>query len=368
MNAHWLIVLAQIVALTGLVVLFAFYTITPARAQASAGGGGVMPAPPAYAIAVRLLAQGRDTEAIDRLRDVESSAAYRHTAYAPEAVYIIAHIYRDRLRDNGQAMAAYNSLVTTYGLAAFPHKQAAAAERQALGRVMDAANSRHPLYRILDYFVKITGRRSYSFASALLLISTLVRLAMAPLSAKQQRSAREMQALQPEIKKLQATHKDDPMQLYEATKMLQAEHGVNPHLGWIMALLQAPVFLAMYQAVQLYQYHVSAAGFLWIGSPIAAAHPQILALDLGLPDIPLLILYALSMVMTQRLVSNDDPAQAKTMQAMAWITPIISCLWIGAHHIASAFVLYWLISNILSAAIALYFSRNGARQTVSASL
>ncbi|MCW3059764.1 MAG: Inner rane protein translocase component YidC [Capsulimonas sp.] len=354
MNSHWLIVLAELVAVTGLIVLFAFYAVTPARAQSSRPVG--LAPPPAFAIAIRLLAQGRDIEAVERLRDVESSAAYRSTSYAPEAVYVIAHIYRDRLRDPIQAMAAYDLLATTYGLDTFPHKQAAMAERKALGRVLDAANGKHPLYKILDFFVRVTGRRSYSFALALFLISTLVRLALAPLSIRQFRSAREMQALQPKIAALQAEHKNDFTRLSTEVQELQKTHGVNPHLGWIMALLQAPVFFAVYQAVQLYQYH-SGAGFLWIGGGLAAAHPQWLALDLGLPDIPLLLLYAFSMYAAQRLFPAADAAQAKMQQTMAWFTPVLYCVWIGAHHTASAFVLYWLISNILSTAIQLYGAR-----------
>ena len=357
MNTHLLVILAELVALLGVAALFAFYAAVPARAQSRAFAVPALPPPPAYAIALRLLVRGDFQYAVEKLQEVEDSAAYRNTPYAPEAAYLVAHIYRDNLHDNAQAMAAYARLVTTYGLYPFPHKAAATAERQALGRTMDAANARHPLYRLLDFFVRLTGARSYSYATALLLISVLVRLTLMSLTLRQYKGMREMQALQPAMQRLQAKHKADPTRLREEVQKLQQEHGVNPMAGCLMGLLQAPIFYAMYQAVLLYQYHFSGGTFLWIGNRFAAAHPQFLALNLGLPDILLLALYATSMYLTQRLVPVGDPDQAQMQKTTAWVMPLLYCFWIGTNHTASAFVLYWLISNVLSTATQFYHLR-----------
>lgn len=106
MNTHLLIILAELVALTGLFILFAFYGATPARAQSGTATVPVMPPPPAYTIALRLLMQGDNKHAVAKLHEVENSATYQNTAYAPEATYLIARIYRDNLHDNVHRHAA----------------------------------------------------------------------------------------------------------------------------------------------------------------------------------------------------------------------------------------------------------------------
>lgn len=355
MSTHFLVVLAELVTLTGLLFLLT-YASAPARAQSGASPAG-LPPPPAFAIALRLLVGGQPRQAVEKLQEVQSSSTYSGTAYAPEATYLIAHIDRGPLRDGVRAMAAYDALATTYGLFSFPHKAAAAAERRALGRTLDAANAGRPLYRALDFFVRLTGRRPWSYAAALLLISLLVRLALLPLTAWQYQSLREAQALQPQMQKLRADHRDDPKRLHEEICGLQKQHGVNPALGMLMGLLQAPVFWAMYQAVSFYQYHFNSGTFLWIGGRLAAAHPQFLASTLAQPDLLLLALYAAGMYAAQRLAPAADPAQAKTQRAVAWLMPLLFCSWIWTNHTASAFVLYWLISSVLSTATQLYYLR-----------
>ena len=54
-----------------------------------------------------------------------------------------------------------------------------------------------------------------SWGWAIVALTVIVRIAMIPLTVKQQQSFRSMQALQPEIKKLQAKYKNDRQKLNE---------------------------------------------------------------------------------------------------------------------------------------------------------
>jgi YidC/Oxa1 family membrane protein insertase len=90
-----------------------------------------------------------------------------------------------------------------------------------------------------------------SYGLSIILLTVIVRLLLFPLTIKQTRSMREMQMIQPEIKKLQAKYKGNRQKLNEEMMKLYKEHNVNPFGGCLPLLLQFPVFIALYRV--LYQ-------------------------------------------------------------------------------------------------------------------
>src|SRR3990170_4229847 len=89
-----------------------------------------------------------------------------------------------------------------------------------------------------------------SFGLAIILLTVAVRLVLLPLSIKQTRSMREMQKIQPEVKKLQQKHKGDRQKMNEAMMALYKEHGVNPFGGCAPLLLQFPVLIGLFYVVR----------------------------------------------------------------------------------------------------------------------
>src|SRR5687768_11273868 len=88
-----------------------------------------------------------------------------------------------------------------------------------------------------------------SYGIAIILLTVAVRIIVLPLSIKQTRSMREMQRIQPELKKLQAKHKGDRQKINEEMMALYKEHGVNPFGGCLPLLMQFPVFIALYRLI-----------------------------------------------------------------------------------------------------------------------
>jgi YidC/Oxa1 family membrane protein insertase len=90
----------------------------------------------------------------------------------------------------------------------------------------------------------------YSWGLSIIMLTVLVRGAMFPISRKQAQTSLRMQELAPEIKKLQEKYKNDRQALGMAQMELYRKHGVNP-LGtcWLL-LLQMPIFLGLYYALQ----------------------------------------------------------------------------------------------------------------------
>jgi YidC/Oxa1 family membrane protein insertase len=87
------------------------------------------------------------------------------------------------------------------------------------------------------------------YGLTIILLTVIVRLLLFPLTIKQTRSMREMQMIQPEIKKLQAKYKGNRQKLNEEMMKLYKEHNVNPFGGCLPLLLQFPVFIALYRVL-----------------------------------------------------------------------------------------------------------------------
>jgi YidC/Oxa1 family membrane protein insertase len=88
-----------------------------------------------------------------------------------------------------------------------------------------------------------------NYAIAISLLTITVMLVLTPLTWKSTRSMLEMQRLQPEIKRLQAEHKNDRAKLNEAMMAFYKEHNVNPAASCLPLLLQMPVFFIMFRVI-----------------------------------------------------------------------------------------------------------------------
>ncbi len=338
-------------------------------------------APPAYGVAQRLVAQSqaaraagqldtarnRAVQAVSKLQEVVKSRAYGHTVYAREALRQQAALEENDLQDKNAAIQSLQTLHNT-----FPDDQAVLPQIKRVGAALDAWNRSYApppappfhnvgatLYRVMDFLVALTGRQTYSYFFAILLISILVKLILTPLSNKQYGSMKEMQKLQPAIQELQAKHKNDKELLGRKMMELYKEHGVNPAAGCLPLLVQLPIMYLLYYMIRLYQYQFSHGTFLWIGSSLAHQFPAYLGINLGQPDIPILLLYAGSMYVTQKMTVTPtmDPQQAETQRMMAIMTPFMTTYFFLQYHLPSAFVLYYLIFNILSTAQQKYYMR-----------
>jgi len=106
-----------------------------------------------------------------------------------------------------------------------------------------------PIYgamgRVLAFFYSVVS--SYGVAIALLTIA--VRVFLIPLTTKQVKSQQAMQRIQPELKRLQAKHKNDRQKLNEEMMKFYKENKVNPLAGCLPILLQAPLFIVLYRLI-----------------------------------------------------------------------------------------------------------------------
>ena len=86
-----------------------------------------------------------------------------------------------------------------------------------------------------------------NYAIAIALLTLAVMIVLTPLTLKGTRSMMIMQALQPEMKKIQAQYKDDRQKLNEELLKFYKENNINPLGGCLPLLIQLPVFLILYR-------------------------------------------------------------------------------------------------------------------------
>ncbi|MDO5388387.1 MAG: YidC/Oxa1 family membrane protein insertase [Clostridia bacterium] len=111
-------------------------------------------------------------------------------------------------------------------------------------------------YSIIYYIGEIVGTHANSLGIAIILLTIFTRCLMIPLSYKQQKSMYKMQALSPELKKIQAKYKEgmsDPevqRKMQMETQRLYSENNVSPFSGCLPMLIQLPIFLGLYHVMQ----------------------------------------------------------------------------------------------------------------------
>ena len=88
-----------------------------------------------------------------------------------------------------------------------------------------------------------------SYGVAIALLTVTVRIFLIPLTTKQVKSQQAMQRIQPELKRLQAKHKNDRQKLNEEMMKFYKENKVNPLAGCLPILLQAPLFIVLYRLI-----------------------------------------------------------------------------------------------------------------------
>lgn len=272
--------------------------------------------------------------------------AHKGTEQAAEAKLQTAIIYDTKLNNDVKAVQTYRAVIKEFGKKRYEAAEIARTRLEKLRRTTDEKNRTHPLYKFMDFFVALTGRNpAFSYFIALVLVTLIFKLMVTPLTRAQFKSMREMQKIQPLVKELQEKYKGDQKTIGEKTMALYKEHGVNPFSSCLPLLVQLPVLYMLYWMVRLYEYQFVKAHFLWIGSGLADKYPAIVGSNLAEPDIPLLVIYTISMIVSQKMTVMD-PSQAQQQKMMAYTMPILFAFIFK--DFPAAFMLYWLTFNVIS--------------------
>jgi YidC/Oxa1 family membrane protein insertase len=195
-----------------------------------------------------------------------------------------------------------------------------------------------PMLNALRWLHRITG----NWGVDIILLTCLVRAATLPLTQKSFRSMKDMQRIQPQLKRLQEQYKDDQAKLQKEMMELYKRNNVNPFAGCLPMVLQIPIFVGLYNALS-HAIELRHAPFaLWITDLSAPERMPLFGWHIPV----MTILMGASMLVQQWLTPQQtaDPAQRQVMMIM----PIAFTFMF--YNFPSGLVLYWLVSNLLGIA------------------
>lgn len=202
---------------------------------------------------------------------------------------------------------------------------------------------------------------------AIIIFTILIRIAISPITYKSYLSQAKMKALRPDINELNEKYKKDPMKKQQEMMALYSKAGVNPMAGCIPALMQIPIFYALFMffpsTIELRQ-----KPFLWADD--LSSYDVIAELPFYIPfygnHISLFpILAGIAIFFYMKMTTGDQqmaqptqegmPDMGKIMKIMIYISPIMMIIFFNMY--ASGLSLYYFVSNLITIGIMLVIKR-----------
>ena len=203
------------------------------------------------------------------------------------------------------------------------------------------------------------------YGIAIILFTILVRIVMSPVTYKSYLSQAKMKVLRPEITELNEKFKDNPMKKQQETMKLYSKAGVNPMAGCLPALMQMPIFYALFQFFPS-MFDLRQKSFLWADdlSSFDAIYyfPNGFSIPFYGNHVSLFpILASVAIFFYMKMTTGDQamstppqegmPDMGKIMKIMIYISPIMMLFFFNNY--ASGLSLYYFISNLITIGIML---------------
>ena len=202
------------------------------------------------------------------------------------------------------------------------------------------------LYNLLQQFfaflLNTTDKYVGNFGISIIVVTILIKIALLPLTLKQDKSMKEMKKLQPELEKIKQKYANDKQMLNTKTIELYREHKVNPMGGCLPLLIQFPILIALFGVLRN-GIIPKDSSFLW------------LKLSDKDPFYILPVLNGAVSFLQQKLMGTSDNPQMKNMM---FVFPILM-IYIS-YRMPSGLQLYWLTSSILAVVQQYFIMKKGA--------
>ncbi|MCF7560226.1 membrane protein insertase YidC [Sabulilitoribacter multivorans] len=216
-------------------------------------------------------------------------------------------------------------------------------------------------YVFMPLFGFLGGFMPYGIA--IVVMTILVKILLSFVQYKQFLSQAKLKILKPELDEIREKHKNNKMKAQQETLALQNKAGASPMAGCLPALIQLPVFYALFQFFPS-AFDLRQKSFLWADD--LSSYDVIANLPFNIPfygnHVSLFpILASIAIFFYMRLTTGQNmqsqptqegmPDMAKMMKYMMYFSPIMMLFFFNNY--ASGLSLYYFISNLISIGIIL---------------
>ena len=192
----------------------------------------------------------------------------------------------------------------------------------------------------------------------LLLLTIIIKVLVYPTQKKSYLSSAKMRVLRPKLDELakQYPNPDQAMQKQQAQMQLYSQYGVSPMGGCLPALIQMPVWVAMFNFIPN-AIDLRGESFLWADDlsayddiirwsndlPIIGDHLSLFCILFTLTNI---INTLISMRQQKNQMVGDQAQQMKMMQYMMYFMPVMFFFWFNGY--SSGLSYFYFISGLIS--------------------
>jgi YidC/Oxa1 family membrane protein insertase len=217
-------------------------------------------------------------------------------------------------------------------------------------------------YIVIPFFNFLSGIMPAGIA--IICLTILFKLLLSPVQYKQYLSKAKMKILRPEIEEIQKKYKDNAMKRQQETMALQSKAGASPLSGCLPALMQIPIFYALFMFFPSV-FDLRNKSFLWVDD--LSSYDVIAHLPFPIPfygdHVSLLpILASVAIFFSMKLNSDGGdmmgqptqegmPDMRKMMKWMMYLSPIFMLFFFNNY--ASGLSLYYFVSNVITIGIIL---------------
>jgi len=194
-----------------------------------------------------------------------------------------------------------------------------------------------PLSTFFYWILEFIHGWGISWSWSIVVLTIFVRIVLIPLTWRQIKSMRAMQALAPQIKVLQEKYRDNKQLLNQKTMEFYQENKVSPFGSCLPLLLQLPVFLGLYYMLQRqgkpggeFAFPNPTVSWVWIA-------------DITKFDIVLMFLYITSQFVASWQMARKGASQQKII---AYMMPIVVGVFMFVGKWPAGLFIYWITSNL----------------------
>ena len=229
-----------------------------------------------------------------------------------------------------------------------------------------------PVYNSLVFFIGLIPGGDVGVA--IIFTTILIKLVLLPLSIKAAKTQKIMREIEPKLREVKETHKDNREQQAQAMLAIYREAGMNPFSAIFVILLQIPLVIALYLAVYGYagyalpEVNVEVLyGFLSV--PVEISMQFLGLIDMAGRSALLALLAGVTMFWQMRFVMPTlpprDPEAAPNFQddfkrnlqlQLKYVMPVIVA--VIAYFISAAIALYFVVSNVVAILQEFYIRRH----------
>ncbi len=220
-----------------------------------------------------------------------------------------------------------------------------------------------PVFNVLQGLIS-------NYGLIIILLTLVVRIIMSPLVYKSYLSSAKMKVIRPEMEEInkRLPGKENAMKRQQETMAMQRKAGVSPLSGCIPAVLQMPVFFALFRFFPS-NINLRQQGFLWADD--LSAYDSVFKLPFNIPMygdhvslFPILasvaIFFYMKMSQSQQMAMQQPaqegmPDMQKMMKMMMYFSPVMMLVFFNMY--ASSLSLYYFVSNLLTITIMLVIKK-----------